>query len=408
MSLPIRPLALVVGLLLAVLLVPAAAAREPGNSVVAAVKSPVVADGDVAGRPTDINLVLDRSLDPQVAGRGLLQGRTISIILPDAFIRTDVPVTAPESGALVKGWPQGGLDGYTVTLAGAHTVVFTATRDLVPSGPDNPGIKVLHVRGRAFTNPAPGDYPIAVVAETGPGGAVETGTGTLTIRPGVVPSINPTNALFPQPSNNNWQRVPVDTATPIPLDFLLFGADGRPLDGVGVAPADRARFPRYTGGLLVRDTDGDGALDPAADTVVGGIIGAAPDGATGQRAASPVDAAGRPVLSGQLARPDGAPAPGILRVLFRTGDRPGAYTPTFELAGGTAARMTIVATAAGAPVMPGLPHTGAGGARHDLAGWGGGAAALAVLAALAAARLATTPRPGATDGAAGGGDDGDR
>ncbi len=359
---PIRLWSLVLPLLLAVVLVPVPTARAADNIVVATPKAPVVADGDVAGRPTEINLVLDRSLDPQVAGRTLLTGKTISVTLPDAFIRTAVPVKAPESGVLVKGWPQGGLGGYTVTLAGTHTVVFTATEDIAPTGPDNPGIKVLHVRGRAFTNPAPGDYPIAVVAETGPDGAVETGTGTLTIRPQVIPSINPSNALFPQPSNNNWQRVPVSTVAPLPLDFLLFGADGQPLNGVGVAPADPARFPRYTGGLLVRDTNGDGVLDPATDTVVGGIIGAAPAGATGQRATSPVDAAGRPALSGQIARPDGTTAPGILRVLFRAGDRPGEYTPTFELAGGTATRLTIVATAASTPAMPGLPNTGGGAA----------------------------------------------
>lgn len=407
MWLPIRSLTLVAVLMLAGLLAPVTAASGPDNIVVAAVKSPVVADGDVTGRPTDINLLLDRSLDPQVAGRGLLQGRTISITLPDAFVRTDVPVTVPESGALVKGWPQGGLDGYTVTLAGTHTTVFTATRDIVPTDPDNPGIKVLHVRGRAFTNPAPGNYPIAVAAETGLGAAVETGSGVLAIRPAVVPSINPTNALFAQPSNNNWQRVPVDTATSIPLDFLLFGADGLPLDGVGVVPTDRARFPRYTGGLLVRDTDGDGKLDPATDTVVGGIIGAAPDGATGQRAASPIGAPGRPVLSGQLARPDRAQAPGIMRVLFHTGDRAGAYTPTFELAGGTAARMTVVATATAAPAPPGLPNTGAGGARWGLPGRGA-AAALALLVLLVAAALVAPMHRGATNGAAGGSKDGDR
>lgn len=391
MAARIRPLALVVALLLAFLLVPVAAAQEPGNIVVAAPKAPVGADGDVTGRLTDFNLVLDRSLDPQVAGRSLLQGQTISVTLPDAFIRTAVPVKAPESGALVKGWPQGGLDGYTVTLTGTHTVVFTATRDIVPSGPDDPGIKVLHVRGRAFTNPAPGDYAIRVVAETGPGGAVENGTGTLTIRPQVLPSVNVSNALFPQPSNNNWQRVPVNTETPLPLDFLLFGADGQPLNGVGVAPADRARFPRYTGGLLVRDTNGDGVLDPATDTVVGGIIGAAPEGATGQRATSPVDAAGRPLLSGQLTRADGTPAPGILRVLFRTGTLPGNYTPTVELTGGTSVRPTIVATTTDAPTMPGLPNTGGGGAspaRLGPGGWMRGVtlAALAIVLAVLARR----------------------
>ena len=368
MAAAIRSLVLVLTVLLAVVLVPVSTSRGAGNIVVATPKAPVVADGDVTGKPTDFNLVLDRSLDPQVAGRSLLQGRTIKVTLPDAFIRTDVPVKAPESGALVKGWPQGGLGGYTVTLAGTHTVVFTATEDIVPSGADNPGIKVLHVRGRAFTNPAPGDYAITVAAETGPDGTVETGTGTLTIRPQVIPSINPSNALFPQPSNNNWQRVPVSTVTPLPLDFLLFGADGQALNNVGIVAADRARFPRYTGGLLVQDTDGDGLLDAGKDTVVGGIIGAAPEGATGQSATSAVGATGRPILSGQIARADGTTAPGILRVIFKTGDREGEYVPTFELAGGTAARVTIVATSGNAPAVPGLPNTG-GGAAADDARW---------------------------------------
>ena len=390
----IRAMALLLMFLLIVILIPVATARGAGDIVVATPKAPVVADGDVTGKPTDFNLVLDRSLDPHVAGRSLLQGKTIKVTLPDAFIRTAVPVQAPESGALVKGWPQGGLGGYTVSLAGTHTVVFTATEDIVPSGADNPGIKVLHVRGRAFTNPAPGDYALAVIAETGPGGAVETGTGTLTIRPQVVPSINPSNALFPQPSNNNWQRVPVSTVTPLPLDFLLFGADGQALNNVGIVAADRARFPRYTGGLLVQDTDGDGLLDAAKDTVVGGIIGAAPEGATGQSATSPIGATGRPVLSGQIARADGTMAPGILRVIFRSGDRPGEYTPTFELSGGTATRLTIVATSAGAPAMPGLPNTGGGaaaGAVQSQSAWWLtsplGAAALALALATIKRRL---------------------
>ena len=105
----IRAMALLLMLLLTVILIPVATARGAGDIVVATPKAPVVADGDVTGKPTDFNLVLDRSLDPQVAGRSLLQGKTIKVTLPDAFIRTEVPVKAPESGALVKGWPQGGL-----------------------------------------------------------------------------------------------------------------------------------------------------------------------------------------------------------------------------------------------------------------------------------------------------------
>ena len=365
-----------------------ATAQALGNIVVAAVKAPVVPDGDVAGRPADFNLVLDRSLDPLVEGRTLRRGQTIKITLPEAFQRTEAPVGAPQSGALVKGWPQGGYTTYTVTLEGTHTVVFTATEDIVPQGPASPGIKVLHVRGRAFVNPAPGEYAIGVEAQTGPGGALETGMGTLAIRPRVVPSINPSNALLPQPSNNNWQRVLVGTAAPIPLDFLLFDAGGALMDGVGVAsagPADLARYPRYTGGLLVRDTNGDGRLDPTLDVVVGGIVGAAPMGARGQQAFSPTVEAGRPVLSGQLALPSGEPAHGIMRVLFRAGNQPGNYTPAFELEDGTTTRVTVVAVAGPAQGSVGLPRTGTGGAGGlNSGGMRGAQLAWAAAAALAA------------------------
>lgn len=304
-----------------------------GNIVLAAVNAPVVPDGDVAGRPTEFTLVLDRALDPQVDGRSLLRGKRIKVTLPDAFTRTSRPIEAVVSGILTKGWPQGAIPTFALALEGTHAIVFTATEDITPRGPNNPGVKIIHIRGGLFTNPAAGQYPIAVEAETGPGGITERGTGMLTVRPAIVPSINVSNALFPQPSNNNWQRVPVNTLAPIPLDFLLFDADGRPMDGVFIAPADRARFPRYTGGVLVK-----------GGVVVGGIIGSAPEGAQGQIALSPIDIEGRPIPSGQLTLPNGRPASGIMRVLFVTGNRPGFYRPTFELVGGTSVQMTIVAT----------------------------------------------------------------
>ncbi len=308
-------------------------ASTSANIVVAVVNAPVVPDGDVAGRPTEVIVVLDRALDPQVEGRSLLHGRRIKVTFPDAFTRTNAPIRAPDSAILTKGWPQGGVTTFTLALEETRTVMFTATDDIVPRGPNNPGIKMIHVRGALFANPAAGRYPIGVEAETGPGGTTERGTGMLTVRPAITPSISGVNVLFPQPSNNNWQRVPVNTLAPIPLDFLLFDADGKPMGGVFIAPADRTRFARYTGGLLVK-----------GGTVVGGIIGSAPPGARGQNALSPIDIEGRPIRSGQLMQPNGRPAAGIMRVLFITGNRPGFYRPTFALMGGTSVQMTIVAT----------------------------------------------------------------
>jgi hypothetical protein len=53
-------------------------APTSGSIVVAAMNAPVVPDGDVAGRPTEFIVVLDRALDPQVEGRSLLRGKRIA------------------------------------------------------------------------------------------------------------------------------------------------------------------------------------------------------------------------------------------------------------------------------------------------------------------------------------------
>ncbi|MCC6179874.1 MAG: hypothetical protein IT305_31560 [Chloroflexi bacterium] len=333
------------------------ARAQGGELIVAVVKSPVTPDGNVADRPTDINVILSAPLDPQTPGRTLLRGRSIKVTLPEAFRRNpDVPaIASKDQGFLVKGWPQGDVrrGDYTVSLEGERTQVFTATDDITPGGADEPGIKVLHLRGRAFVNPPAGEYRVQVEAETGPNGAPEMGEGTITILPAIAPSINPSNALFPQPSNGNWQRTPLNTDNRLPFDFLLFNARGERDNGVGVVPADRARFPRYTGGLIVRDANGDGTLDAAVDTVIGGVIGAAPQGATGQVARTPLDpTTSKPILSGQVPDPQGNPVAGIMRVQFHTGSLPGEYAPTFELTDGNAVRMVTVGTGVAAAAQP--------------------------------------------------------
>ena len=103
----------------------------------------------------------------------------------------------------------------------------------------------------------------------------------------------------------------------------------------------------------MQDINGDHRLDPAVDKVVGGIIGAAPSGATGQAATSPLGADGRPVLSGETARNaayppaagGGKPHPGLLTIQFKAGSLPGASRPTVELIGGNSDQFTIEAVA---------------------------------------------------------------
>ena len=101
--------------------------------------------------------------------------------------------------------------------------------------------------------------------------------------------------------------------------------------------------------MLAQNTNGDRQIDPAVDKVVGGIVGAAPQGATGQAASSPLGADGTPVLSGAVLRDAGFPAaaqggkpnPGLLAIQFKAGDKPGLYRPTIELIGGNSYRYTV-------------------------------------------------------------------
>lgn len=164
----------------------------------------------------------------------------------------------------------------------------------------------------------------------------------------------PSNRHLAPGQNADFQKAATGQVMPALLGLMLWTEKGGPLDHVGIAPRDLVRFPRYTGGLLVQDVNLDGVLDSALDRVVGGIIGAAPSGAKGQSAASPVGADGKPILSGQL-RPspaysigsDGEGAiPGLLGVQFRVGDKAGPYRPTFELIGGTSFQFTLEAVSA--------------------------------------------------------------
>lgn len=161
----------------------------------------------------------------------------------------------------------------------------------------------------------------------------------------------PTNFRMPPGVNSDFQTVSSEQLGPMPLGLLLWGSNGAALNGVGIAPRDINRFPRYTGGRLVQDSSGDERLDPMVDTVVGGIIGAAPKGATGQAATSPLGADGNPVLSGQVQRSDrfplaaggGKPNPGLLAIQFRAGSLPGLYRPTVEILKGNSYRFTVEA-----------------------------------------------------------------
>lgn len=337
-----------------------ATAPEPMVRPLPAGPSPVSFDGHVAGRATDVVFALVPDADPTVAGLALGAGESLRLTLPGVFKRNaSVPVSSDADANLVltKGWPQGAVRqaghyriGYDEP---ANAMTVTALRDVGGAGADAPGVKGLHLRGRTFLNPAAGDYPVAIVHAAADGRPLASWQGRLQVLADAPAArLAPTNFHLAPGSRSDFQKVAPGQVAPFALGLLLWDGQGAALSGVGIAPADPARYPRYTGGLLVQDTNRDHRLDPATDKVVGGIVGAAPAGAKGQAATSPLGADAMPVLSGEVPRHGGYPAaagggrpdPGLLAVEFRAGDKPGLYRPTVELLGGNAYQFTVQAS----------------------------------------------------------------
>lgn len=321
--------------------------------------APVTFDGHVAGQTTDYVFVLVADANPATAGLALRTGESLRVALPAAFKRNPATAISPDTDVnlvLTKGWPQG-----AVALAGQYRVGFdekanamtvTASRDIAPDGANAPGIKVIHLRGRTFINPMPGDFPVNVSHLDANSKYLTSWQGQLKVLDDAPAArLAPSNFHLSPGTNADYQKVPTGQTAPRTLGLLLWGAQGAALNDVGVAPRDLVRFPRFTGGLLVQDSNHDRRLDPTHDKVVGGIIGAAPQGATGQSASSPLRPDGTPLLSGEvlrstgfpLAAGGGKPNPGLLAIQFNVGNMPGLYRPTVELIGGNSYQFTIEA-----------------------------------------------------------------
>jgi hypothetical protein len=209
---------------------------------------------------------------------------------------------------------------YTVGLEGTHTLVFTALQDVVPGvllpGPRN---KQQHLLAVGFVNPSPGRYDIEVMAQTGPGGSWESGTGRLNILPRARPSINITS-VFNGLGNPNtiYQQAGINEVVTLPYDFLLWDYDGVPFTDVDIEMVD-ARH----------------ALLRQGNAVVGQLFIDAPRGATGQEvvATAPSFAINAPISGVPTAR---------LTASFTTGSETGLYTVTISLNGGNSVEMFVM------------------------------------------------------------------
>lgn len=90
-----------------------------------------------------------------------------------------------DQNLLTRGWPQGAVrlaGQYRVGFdAAAHAMTVTALVDVPAGGANAPGIKVIHLRGRTFVNPVPGDHPVAVVHSAADGHALARWQGQVKV-----------------------------------------------------------------------------------------------------------------------------------------------------------------------------------------------------------------------------------
>lgn len=343
-------------------------------------KSSIIADGNVSGKPTNIVITLDRSLDPFVDGRSLAAGDEIRVIFPPEFDLTnldpgyplrDVPWPFPPvpplppmpcvpgnlqctTAVILHGWPQQPFFPPAVYHALSidpvdNALVITALQDLAPAGPTAPGIKQLLLILNGLTNPEPGEYVLQVEAQTGPGGTWESGSELYRVFPRTRPSVNVTSVfvaglaglvesgdppcnsptLPPNPYNPVYQHTLVNDYAPFVWTLLLWGKNNEPLNDVSLA------WSSDNHARLVR-----------GDRAIGHLFIDAPDGAIGYGVeVNPENCTtlipGAPVIAGT---PGIGPQPvGRLDLLFRAGDVAGEYTTTISINNGNSVELMVTA-----------------------------------------------------------------
>jgi hypothetical protein len=366
------------------LLLPLHASYADGM-VSAVVNSPLASSGLVRDARAGVNVWLQSDaapglefMDPKVVGYGIPAGGRVEIEMGDGFERDASLTFSQKTLMVVTGTPQQGMPGKAVGYAISEgttpkTIVITPTKaeglpaeglmSPAPGAKGDPvrqrGIKVFHIgllenpfinRGESGT--------VSVRIFDGSGSVVQEGSQTVDFLANSVPQIQPNN--FPDKQrSHNWQTVkPGETLghTPgsLPIGYTVYqAAKGVPpaemhqfkdgMLGVGVLSTQQlaglkyekpGALARYNGGLIVQDSNGDGRLDPAADRIVGGVIGQAPAGAKGQELRS-LEIHSAAVLSKPSSAyhakfgPVFGGAVGLLQ--FTAGDKPGLYRPTLAL-----------------------------------------------------------------------------
>lgn len=291
-------------------------------------------DGTTAGEISDFVLAFVDP-DPSVPGISLMEGATVTAILPAEFVNTGSGATAV---ALLQGWPQSPpapppLFPWTVEVSG-NSIVTTLTADYLV-GAAGPGPKAVHYVLNSFRNPArPGTYDVDLIIRPDPNSAdTYEGVGSVRIIPKARRSINVVSVFSgggpPPPFNNPlFQSV---TAGDDSLDVGLYLWDKRS------SVADDDIRPML--GVDVKMTNpGHGRLVQGKKTV-GHVWIDAPPGASGYELTSTGPSfVGTAVVTGLDV--------GILVVTLETApDAVGTYHLEFKMNGGNRQEVFVTAEA---------------------------------------------------------------
>lgn len=348
------------------------------------VNSPLNSAGLVKDGYTALNVYLQKPgaegiefYNPEIPGFGIPAGGHIEVEMGGGFSRDPAIEMDARAVHMVSGTPQHGLSdkklGYK-SVEGGNPNIFVVSA-LSPEGLPaekllpratiqqldpipNIGLKTFHIglSTIAFSNKGnSGTVTVRIV--DGSGKVLDSGTAEVDFWDAPRPQIHPNNFLH-NGRNHNWQRVAPGRTVglqdgTVPLTFLLFEKPtGTPeeirnsrkgISGVGVLSSAQLRgmnfetpaaLARYNSGLIVRDTNGDGELDPRADQIIGGVSTDAPEGDTRFDVRSLVQD-NAPLLSqptGVYSERAGERIGGaIMQVQFTTGVAKGKYRPTFAL-----------------------------------------------------------------------------
>jgi len=348
------------------------------------VNSPLNSAGLIKGGYTALNVYLQKPeaegiefYDPEIPGFGIPPGGHIEVEMGGGFTRDPAIAMDARAVHMVSGTPQHGLSdkglGYQ-SVQGANPNIFVVSA-LSPDGLPaekllpratvqqldpipNIGLKTFHIglSTIAFTNQGERGF-VAVRIVDRDGKVLASGAAEVDFWGSPRAQIHPNNFLH-KGRNHNWQRVAPgetvgQTAGSVPLTFLLFdkptGTDSEIRDfkagiaGAGVLSAAQLRgmnfdipdsMSRYDSGLILRDSNDDGRLDPRVDQIIGGVTTDAPDGDTKFDIRSLVQD-NAPLLSqptGVFSERAGERIGGaVMQVQFTTGAAKGKYRPTFAL-----------------------------------------------------------------------------